>query len=118
MSFDDDSFRAKVDDYQQRGAIAQVKAAQAYGRLLSLAENQDSGQVRHVARFLAATYNGAEFTFDLFDLRALDVAISDDMLICLDALRWGKADLCQLVPDGGNRMLAVIDQWGLRPTET
>jgi hypothetical protein len=32
-------------------------------------------------------------------LRAFDVAISDDMLYCLDALRWGRADLHTLVPD-------------------
>ena len=40
MSLDEDSLHAKVDEYQQRAAIAQAKAAQACGRLLSLAENQ------------------------------------------------------------------------------
>jgi len=47
-------------------------------------------------------------------LRTLDVAISDDMLAALDALRWGKADLYQLVPDGDKRMQAVIALWDLR----
>ena len=99
----------------KRSRTSQAKAAQAYGRLLNMAENRDSGQVRHVAQFLAATYNGSAFTFDLFELRPLDVVISDDMLACLDALRWGKADLYQLVPDGDKRMQAVIALWGLRP---
>jgi hypothetical protein len=36
------------------------------------------------------------------------------MLICLDALRWGKVDLYQLVPDGDKRIQAVIALWGLK----
>ena len=51
---------------------------------------------------------------DPFELRAVDIAISDDMLCCLDALRWGCADLYTLVPDGDARVRAVIDCWGLR----
>ena len=43
----------------------------------------------------------------------MDVAISDDMLICLDALRWGRADLYKLVPEGEKRVLAVCEAWGL-----
>ena len=69
---------------------------------------------RRAVRFLAATYNGQAFPLDLFELRAVDVAISDDMLQCLDALRWGRADLYTLVPDGDARVRAVIQRWGLR----
>ena len=36
------------------------------------------------------------------------------MLCCLDALRWGRADLHTLVPNGDARVRAVIDSWGLR----
>ena len=67
-----------------------------------------------MVRFLAATYNGQAFPLDLFELRAVDVAISDDMLQCLDALRWGRADLYTLVPDGDARVRAVIQRWGLQ----
>jgi len=102
-----------LQSYEERGAAAQAKAAQAYGRLLNLAETQDSGQIGKIAQFLAATYNGTAFKFDFFDLRTLDVAISDDMLSALDALRWGKADLYRLVPDGQKRVEAVIALWGL-----
>jgi len=115
---DEDFFHANMDEYHQRAVAAQSKAAQAFGRLLYLAESRDSGQTRHIAQFLAATYNGSAFSFDLFDLRVLDVAISDDMLCCLDALRWGRADLYQLVPDGDKRMQAVIAHWGVRPIST
>ena len=82
--------------------------AQAFARLLTLAETRDSGQIPRIARFLAATYNGQAFQLDLFELRAVDIAISNDMLCCLDALRWGRADLHTLVADGDARVRAVI----------
>ena len=88
--------------------------APAFARLLKLAEERDSGQIPRIARFLAATYNGQSFQLDLFELRAVDIAISNDMLCCLDALRWGRADLHTLIPDGDARMRAVIERWGLR----
>ena len=63
---------------------------------------------------LAATYNGEAFPLDLFELRAVDEAISDDMLLCIDALRWGKSDVHSPVPDGDSPVRAEIDQWGLK----
>lgn len=90
--------------------------AQAFARLLKLAETRDSGQIPRIARFLAAAYNGQAFQLDLFELRAVDIAISNDMLCCLDALRWGRADLHTLLPDGDDRVRAVIARWGLRWT--
>jgi hypothetical protein len=105
-----------VQEGALRAARATAAGAQAFARLLRLAEELDSGQARRVARFLASTYDGETFNFDLFDLRAVDAAISDDMLRCLDALRWGRADLHALVPDGEARVLAAIERWGLYPT--
>ena len=93
--------------------------ARAFARLLQLAEERDSGQIPRIARFLAATYNGQAFRLDLFELRAVDIAISNDMLCCLDALRWGRADLHTLIHDGDARVRAVIERWGLRwPDDT
>jgi hypothetical protein len=115
----DDEIRAldeRMLSWARRADEAQAKAAQAFGRLLHLAETRDSGQVRKIAQFIAATYNGSAFKFDLFELRMLDVQISDDMLAALDALRWGKAALFQLVPEGDKRVQAVIALWGLQPT--
>ena len=99
---------------EHRSRQATQAAARAFARLLQLAEERDSGQIHRIARFLAATYNGQAFPLDPFELRAVDIAISDDMLCCLDALRWGRADLYTLVPDGDARMRAVIDRWGLQ----
>lgn len=109
-----EEFEAAFDDCQTRSRAATSTGAQAYARLLRLAEERDSGQIARVARFLAATFNGQAFPLDLFELRTVDVGISDDMLRCLDALRWGHADLHTLVPDGDRRVQAVIARWGLR----
>jgi hypothetical protein len=104
---DMDTFAARSDDATRKGA-------QAFARLLQLAETRDSGQIPRIARFLAAMYNGHAFQLDLFKLRTVDIGISDDMLCCLDALRWGRADLHTLIPDGDARVRAVIERWGLR----
>ena len=109
-----EEIEAALDEYQTRSRAASATGAQAFARLLRLAEERNSGQITRVVRFLAATYNGQAFPLDLFELRAVDVAISDDMLQCLDALRWGRADLYTLVPDGDARVKAVIQRWGLQ----
>ena len=103
-----------IDPYEPRSRTATAVGAQAFARLLALAEQRKSGQIARVVQFIAATYNGQAFAFDLFDLRALDIEISDDMLRCLDALRWGRADLYTLVPCGDARVRSVIDRWGLQ----
>jgi hypothetical protein len=73
-----------------------------------------SAQVRPDAPTAVAARVSQAFQLGPFELRAVDIAISDDMLCCLDALRWGRADLYTLVPDGDARLRAVIDRWGLR----
>lgn len=105
---------AAFDEYEHRSGTATAAGAAAFARLLHLAEQRHSGQIVRIVRFLAATYNGQAFPLDPFELRAVDIAISDDMLRCLDALRWGRADLHTLIPDGDARMRAVIARWGLR----
>lgn len=100
--------------WEERARSAQVSAAQALARLLSIAEFSDSGQARCVATFLASSYKYAGAPFDLFDLRTVDVPISDDMMLCIDALRWGKLDLHNLVPNGAQRIEGVMRDWGLR----
>jgi hypothetical protein len=105
---------ARVAEYDLRAEKAMTRGTQAYARLLRMAEQERSGQVMCVARFVAATYDGRAFPLDVFDLRSVDVGISGDMLLCLDALRWARADLHRLVPDGEERVDAVIRCWALR----
>lgn len=118
-SIDHDAFMAKrrADDEEwlRRANAAQAQAAHAYARLLKIAEESDTGQARKIALFIAATFNGRSYPFDLYELRSLDVSIGDDMLVCLDALRWARADLFKLVPDGESRVEEMIKTWGLKP---
>lgn len=111
---DHDTIDAEIAACDALSLQATQAGAQAFARLLKLAEERDSGQIPRIARFLAATYNGQAFQLDLFELRAVDIALSNDMLCCLDALRWGRADLHTLIPDGDDRVRAVIARWGLR----
>lgn len=102
---------ADQKEWARRATEAQSKAAHAYARLIDHAMGTDSGQARRIAQFIAAAYNGHDYAFDLFDLRALDVEISDDMLACMDALRWGKLDLHNLIPNGDQKVRDVIRSW-------
>lgn len=102
---------AEQEEWQRRAAVAQGQAAQAYARLLHIAETSDTGQASRVALFLAATFNGRSYPYDLYEMRSLDVPIGDDILVCMDALRWAKEDLFNLVPDGKSRIQAMINFW-------
>ena len=105
----------QLAEWERRALEAQGKAAQALLRLVDVAERYDSGQARRVAGFLASTFNGSAYPFDLFELRTLDVPLADDAIACIDALRWGKADLHKLIPDGERRIAGVLKCWGLDP---
>jgi hypothetical protein len=102
---------AAFEQERERSDAATARGATAFERLLTLAEERDSGQIARVAHFLGCVYDGETFRWDPFELRMLDVAISDDMLACLDALRWGQHDLPGLVPDGERRVRDVLRRW-------
>lgn len=54
------------------------------------ATSPDAYHTRRVAAFIAGSFNGRALPFDLFELRAVDVGISDDMLCCLNVPRWAR----------------------------
>jgi hypothetical protein len=80
--------------------------------LLRTAESVDIGQARGVAAFVASTFNGSRFPFGLLRCRAVDMIVSDDMLLCLDTLCRRRADLYRLVPDGEARERSMIHVQG------
>jgi hypothetical protein len=47
-----------------------ISGARSSQVLLALTEQHDCGQIARITRFIAATYNGQHFPFDLFELRA------------------------------------------------
>lgn len=102
----------QLRDHESRASAATGKGAHALERLLSLAETRQSGQIERIASFLGGIWNGKRH-FDLYDLRALDVEISDDMLAVLDALRWAKVGIGDLVPNGDRRIEAALTRWGM-----
>jgi hypothetical protein len=109
---------AQQMESEKRARVATAKAAVAYERLLQMTETRNSGQIARVARFLAATYNGADFPIDIDDLRSFDLEISDDILVCLDAHRFASKSLYSLVPDGEERVRQVIKQWSVRASSS
>lgn len=66
-SIDHDAFMTKKladrEEWLRRANIAQAKAAQAFARLLKIAEESDTGQARRIALFLAGTFNGRAYPF-------------------------------------------------------
>lgn len=102
----------ELDSYASRASAATGKGAQALESLLRLAETRQSGQIERIASFLGGVWNGKRH-FDLYDLRALDIEISDDMLVVLDALRWGKLGIGDMARDGDCRIEAILMAWGM-----
>lgn len=109
-----DSVLDELELIDQRSRNVTATGAQAFQRMLCLAETHNSGQIAWIASFMAATCDGEAIGFNLCKVRAGDGAISVAMLHCIDALRWGCADLRGLVLDGEARTRAVIDRWGIR----
>lgn len=109
---DMEAIRIGMRASETRAAAATSKGADALERLLTLAENRDSGQVARIARFIGGCWNGHRH-FDLFELRAVDESISDDMLAVLDALRWARADIGRMVTDGERRIQSMLQLWGM-----
>ncbi|AZU59778.1 hypothetical protein CFM90_26520 (plasmid) [Ralstonia solanacearum] len=79
--------------------------------LLAVAE-RDTGQSGVVARFLASLYNGADYPFDLTELRRLDADLFEH---CLAVLRLDQhaAEVHTYVPDGVARWARLLAAWGL-----
>lgn len=112
----DADFRRQQKAWRERARLATAAGTTAFSRLLEVCESPETdgtGQARTVARILAGLYNGETFPIDPYDLRSLDVPISDDVLDCLDALRWGKQDLHTLVPRGDERTRTVLERYGI-----
>lgn len=102
----------EMKERDARADKATEKGAAALDRLLSLAETRDSGQIPRIASFIGACWNGRRH-FDLFDLRMLDVKISDDMIAVIDALRWRRKDIDNMFPDANMRIVRVLERWGM-----
>lgn len=105
----DSNSGAKIYDiWDSRAVHARGLATLSLERLLDLAQLDSSSAGRRVARFLAALFDARAWPLDLGDLSAVDIGVSDDMLVCLDARRWNKGSLFELVANGDDRLQAVL----------
>jgi hypothetical protein len=100
-----------ASDDDGRAIKALTQARRAFARLLGLAETRHGRQSFVVSRFIASSCRSGENPFDLSELRKVDVSISDDLLCCMDALRWGGRELYDLVHDGERRVRAMLATW-------
>lgn len=105
----DSNSNAKIYDiWDSRAVHARGLATLSLERLLDLAQLDTSSAGRRVARFLASLFDAQAWPLDLGDLSAVDIGVSDDMLVCLDARRWNKGSLFELVADGDDRLQSVL----------
>ena len=103
--------RARLVDLEMSSHAATEKACDAFERLLHLAETRDSGQIRRVARFLAASWGSRQF--GLQDLRSLDQEIGDDMLAVMDGIRYGRVAVSDMAKNAGERVPVLLKLWDL-----
>ncbi len=94
------------------GDEALIDAAQALARLLGRAEGKGARRSKRIAQFFAAVGDSAIVVWPPRDMQADDLTINDDMLLCLNALRWHRPSLIALIPDGDRRIWQVISDWG------
>jgi hypothetical protein len=70
----------------------------------AIRQNQTTGQAGRLVRFLAAIYNGYDYSFDLTELRALDTRLANACLDYLNYDRLGKREVHRHL-SGGDREL-------------
>lgn len=95
---------------------AEGAGALALENLLQLAETSDSGQVRRVALFIGACYNGHRH-FDFYDFRGLDDQIGDDMIRVLNAHRLCNLGVDSMASGGRYRIENLLRRWGMYGSE-
>ena len=61
MTHQPDALIDALDSFEPCSRDATAVGAQAFARLLALAEQRNSGQIVRVVQFIAATYNGQAF---------------------------------------------------------
>ena len=98
-------------DWGARAKRSLTAGGLAYERLLRVAERSLPGGGHDVAIFIAAT--AGHRPFDFWYLPRVDVETSDDMLACMDTIRWGTVHLPDLVVDGWARADVICERWGL-----
>lgn len=85
-------------------------AAAAFGELLEFADRGFCGQAAVVANFLTSVRDDADFNSKELSLLSMDLGTR--ILCCIDFQRYEWLDIRDLVPDGFERLCAVVTKWG------
>lgn len=93
-----------------------ARLALAFERLLSRAEEPGLRRDDSVLVFILTVSDWQSATLDISMLRRADIPVADDMLVCLEALRWIKGDLCDVVGDGRRRVHALRERANMDPS--
>lgn len=94
-----DKIRARMAEAQEKRQAIQQKGPEALVRLCKVAQG-DSGQCRHVRRFLLGLYNSHKWPFELFRLRNLDSNLLDDCLAVLELDARGGNEVHTYIKNG------------------
>ncbi len=90
----------------------------ALHRLLErVAQHWHTGQSRRIVAFLAGLYNGADYPFDLTELRGVDRDIAQDCLALLALDTRGIKEVHRYIENGDAKWMAMIEDYGLKPAE-
>ncbi|MDT4870295.1 hypothetical protein FQZ97_1053680 [compost metagenome] len=70
-----------------------------------------TNQGRVVGRFLLGLYNGEDFSFDLTDLRSLDLVLFEDCLKVLMMDYSPELEVHERIPNGGAIWQHLMELW-------
>lgn len=84
----------------------------------AIREHPTTGQAGRLVQFLAAIYNGYDFSFDLTDLRTLDTKLANACLDYLNYDRLSKAEVHKHLRDGDRELHRWIRDYGVQPRLT
>jgi len=84
----------------------------------TIREHPTTGQAGRLVRFLAAIYNGYDFSFDLTELRALDTELANACLDYLNYDRLGKQEVHRHLAGGDRALQGWIKDYRVEPRLT
>ena len=99
----------------EREAISRagMRGLQTLGAALD--SHPGTGQCRTIAQFLAALYNGYEYTFDLTYLRGIDTELANACLDYLNLDRLAIDEVHNYLAGGANQLDRWFEENGVEP---
>lgn len=103
----------QIRETRQRQAENEAAGVPALMRLVEVAR-KNSGQSRHIRRFLLGLYNGPQWPFEMTQLRALDEDLQKDALAVLRMDMRPRHEVHTYIEDGDE----LWREWWEQESET